>query len=344
MVAVAIMAASLVQAVLSRAYQARLRITASQISPVSRNRMRRAIGWFVSAAVVLYSIPLLDLPRRAERGAVFLAQLVAIISAITFVAALWDAVCDAIATRANAFDQRAEKLLVPVTRKLVRAVIFTGGGLIVLAAFGVNVTGLLAGVGIGGLIVALAAKDSVENLFGSLTILFDTPFALGDWVKMDKIEGVVEEINLRSTRIRSFEDSILTVPNSNFIRATVENFGARRVRRQKFTVFLSYDSDAESIERFTGHLQQRLEGMDGVAAGRSIVRLTEMTETALGVLVQCFFEATTQADELRMRDSLMRTILRIRDESGVLFTAHPRPLEPAPAGASAPGLPPSPKA
>src|SRR5213075_891075 len=146
-----------------------------------------------------------------------------------------NAFCDYLIHRSESVDKRTERLLVPVTRKFVAVIILIGGLLVEAWVLfgGQHGAEAIAGLGIGGLAVALAAKDSVENVFGSLTILFDMPFALGDWVKIDKVEGVVEEINLRSTRIRTFEDSLITLPNSNLIKASVENFGARRFRRQR---------------------------------------------------------------------------------------------------------------
>lgn len=247
-----------------------------------------------------------------------------ILGAVLAVYGIWDAVCDAIAHRATSIAN-AERLLIPVTRKLVRFVILVAGILTALGVFGVNITGLLAGVGIGGLVVALAAKDSVENVFGSLTILFDMPFALGDWVKIDAVEGIVEEINLRSTKIRTFEDSLITLPNSNLIKAAVENFGARRYRRQRFMIKLSYANEPVAIDRFIQDVRGYLGQVPEVVEGRTIVELSEMTDAAVGVLVQCFFEADKFHDEARLRGQLMLAIFLARDDAGVLFIGSPLP-------------------
>src|SRR5205085_10627722 len=114
-------------------------------------------------------------------------------------------------------------------------------------------------------------KDSVENVFGSLTILFDMPFALGDWVKIDKYEGIVEEINLRSTRIRTFEDSVITLPNSNLIKAAVENYGARRYRRQRFQIRVSYANRAENLDRFIASVRKYVDSVPQATKDRTIV-------------------------------------------------------------------------
>lgn len=228
--------------------------------------------------------------------------------------AFWDAVCDAAALRAAERSERAERLLIPMTRKLMRFVIITLGVVLALTQFGVNVGALLTGLGIGGIAVALAAKDSIENLFGSLTILFDMPFALGDWIKVDKVEGVVDEINLRSTKIRTFEDTLITLPNANLTRAAVENYGARRYRRQKFLIKIAHDSNAESIAGFCVSLRSFILDRYGIWPEKTIVELNEIGETYLGVLVQFFLDAPDQLSEAQMRHAVMIEILRLRDE------------------------------
>ena len=250
-----------------------------------------------------------------------IAQLIATLAFVWLVISLWDAFCDVLLHRSQTLDQRAERLLVPVTRKFVTAIIVISGLLAVLAVVGVNVISILAGLGIGGLAIALAAKDSVENVFGSLTILFDMPFALGDWVKIDKVEGVVEEINLRSTRIRTFEDSLITLPNSNLIKAAVENFGARRYRRQKFTLLVSHDAEPAKVEAFAADLRAYIQKLPGIAPEKTVVELNEITEQGDGILVIAQIEASAPVDELKTKSKLMAEALGLARKRGLKFAA-----------------------
>lgn len=253
-------------------------------------------------------------------------EAITILGTVLLAYGVWDDLCDALAHRAS--NAQAEKLLIPVTRKLFRFVILVAGVLLALGVFGVNVTGLLAGVGIGGLVVALAAKDSVENVFGSLTILFDMPFALGDWVKIDKYEGIVEQINLRSTKIRTFEDSVITLPNSNLIKAAVENYGARRYRRQRFLIRVSYGNNARSLHRFMEMIRSYLAKAPTVVPERTVVDIYEMTEMSVGILVQCFFEAATFQEEAKLRNDLMLAIFQAQEQTGIVFVTTPIPPPP----------------
>lgn len=311
------------------ALRARYKVPGLVFSDRSKKGTRRAVALLVASGIWLFAVPTLPLPQSTSDLLMRIAQLIATASAVWLMASLWDAGCDLILHRAQAFDQRAERLLIPVTRNFVTALIVVGGLLAVLAVVGVNVYGILASLGIGGLVVALAAKDSVENVFGSLTILFDMPFALGDWVKIDKVEGIVEKINLRSTKIRTFEDSVITLPNSNLIKAAVENFGARRHRRQKFTLRFLHDSDGERVQGFADALRNYLQTQPGVIADKTIVELNEITELWIGVLVICFLETDSSADEMRIRSHIMAEVLSLARLSSLRFSAASPPPSPS---------------
>lgn len=301
--------------------RARYRIPGLEFSQSSKRGTRRAFAILVAAILWQWALPSLALPLDAEVLVLRIVELITTITFVWFIASLWNAFCDLLLHRSESIDKRTERLLVPVTRKLVTAVILVGGFLGLLGVFGVNVISIMAGLGIGGLAVALAAKDSVENVFGSLTILFDMPFALGDWVKIDKVEGIVEQINLRSTRIRTFEDSMITLPNSNLIKASVENFGARRFRRQKFTLRLSHDSEADQVEKFCEDLRAFTNTAEGLVHDKTIVELNEITEQWIGVLVICYLDAAAPVDELRVRSGLMAQALRLARQRKLKFAA-----------------------
>jgi len=297
-------------------------------TPKASQRARRAAGNLALITVLAGSISQVGLPAQALQFVELLLQIVGIVSSIALILHLWDMVCIGLTSDLGRHSVKAEKLLVPVTRKFVRFLIALGGVLVLLAVLGVNVVGLVAGLGLTGLVVALAAKDSVENIFGSLTILFDMPFALGDWVRIDKVEGVVEQINLRSTKIRTFEDSVITLPNSNLIKASVENFGARRFRRQRFYVRYTYESVLTNIPATCQAIRAYLDEQPNVPFDRTLIELNEMGDTAFGILVQCFFEVDTFAEEAALRSKLLLKVLEISHQHGMVFAGTPR-IEPA---------------
>ena len=127
--------------------------------------------------------------------------------------------------------------LVPLIIKSLRILVVTLGILFILQNFGYNVTSLLAGLGLGGLAFALAAQNTVSNLFGSITIFSDKPFQLGDWISVGDIEGTVEELGFRTTRVRRFDQALVTVPNSQFINTGIINYSAMKKRRIEFLLW-----------------------------------------------------------------------------------------------------------
>ena len=113
---------------------------------------------------------------------------------------------------------------------------------------GVNIIALTTGLGIGGIALAMASKESLENLLGSFTIFLDQPFTVGDTVTVGSITGTVEKVGFRSTRIRTFDKSIVTVPNKKMIDAELDNLGMRPVRRVKFNIGLTYETSIEQMK------------------------------------------------------------------------------------------------
>ncbi len=137
--------------------------------------------------------------------------------------------------KASLTDTKSDDQLVLFVRELVKILIVIIGIFVLLGAvFEINVLTLITGLGIGGIAIALAAKDSLENLFGSFTIFIDKPFIVGDLVKVDGIEGTIEKVGFRSTQIRSTDRSIITVPNKKMIDSALENLTLRNFRRVKF--------------------------------------------------------------------------------------------------------------
>jgi len=147
-------------------------------------------------------------------------------------------------------DIAARKSLASVAESVGRLAVFVGGVFIIAGLAGMDLNGLIAGLGITGLALALAAKDSVANIFGAISILVDQPFNVGDWIIVEGIEGEVVNIGLRTTMIRTGNDTIVTVPNSNITNSPVENFSLRRFRRIRPNFQFEDDCDKESLKKF----------------------------------------------------------------------------------------------
>lgn len=164
---------------------------------------------------------------------------------------------------------KLDDMMVPLIRKALRiflVIVFTL--FVAQNIFDLNITGWLAGLGIAGLAVSLAAQDSVKNLFGSFTIFFDEPFTVGDFIEFNGYRGSVEEIGFRSTRLRLLSGHLVTIPNMKIIDGTVENISRRPFIRREMNVTITYDTPREKIEQAANLLREVLNDPEVVEAGR----------------------------------------------------------------------------
>ena len=154
----------------------------------------------------------------------------------------------------------ARRSLASVAEAIGRLAVVVLGVFVVAGLIGLNLNGLIAGLGITGLALALAARDSVANIFGAISIIVDQPFNVGDWIIVDDVEGEVITIGLRTTMIRTGNDTIVTMPNSNITNSPVENFTMRRFRRIRPTFEFEEDSDEASLKKFCEDLSEQVLG------------------------------------------------------------------------------------
>ena len=216
-------------------------------------------------------------------------------------------------------ESELDDQLIPLFSKVVRLAIIIIGGLITAQNLGLNVASLLAGLGIGGLAFALAAKDMAANLFGSIMILLDQPFTVGDWIVTNNVEGTVEEIGFRSTRIRTFYNSIISIPNSTLANVNIDNMGQRHYRRIKTILGITYDTSPEKIEAFTSGIKSLIEKHPYTKKGDYHVVFNEYGDFSLNILVYVFLEVSNWEKELLERENLFLDINRLAHEMGVEF-------------------------
>ena len=173
--------------------------------------------------------------------------------------------------------------VVPIIRKAIRATIWVLGVIVALNNAGYNVSALLAGLGIGGLALAMAAKDTVANIFGGITIFTDKPFRINDRVKINGFDGTITEIGIRSTRLKTLENRIVTIPNSKFTDGMVENVSSEPHRKVVLKLGLTYDTTADKVQNGMKALQEIVDSSELVEEN-SVISFTEFGDFALGIL------------------------------------------------------------
>ncbi len=222
-------------------------------------------------------------------------------------------------TIADKTESELDDQLVPFGVKVLRVVAVAFGTLLVLQNMGVNVASLIAGLGLGGLAFALAAKDTAANLFGSVMILIDRPFKIGDWINVDGMDGTVEEIGFRSTRVRTFYNSVVSVPNATVANTRVDNYGQRMFRRTNTTLGLTYDTPPEKIEAFCEGIKNILNANEFVRKDYFHVCFSGYGDFSLNIMVYFFLVVGDWSEELVERQNIYLEILRLAEELNVEF-------------------------
>jgi MscS family membrane protein len=185
---------------------------------------------------------------------------------------------------------------------------------------------VLAGLGVGGLAVALAARDSLANLLGSMLIMLEKPFRVGHVIRVSGSEGTVEDVGFRSTRIRTLDNTLISIPNNAVVNATVENLSLRVMRRQRFFVQITYDTSREKVERLAAGIKQLIADHPLTNKTNSHVRFNNFSESSLDILVLFYLNVADYAAELKEREEMLLQVMDLVKEVGVEFAFPTRTL------------------
>ena len=214
-------------------------------------------------------------------------------------------------------SQNVEDSMFDFVLKIIRAIIYIIAGFIVITLLGFNLNGIVAGLGIGGVIVTLAAQDTAKNLFGGLVIFLDKPFIVGDWIQMDKYEGTVEDITFRSTRVRTFENSVVNIPNSIISNSSIINWSKMEKRRYKTNLCIEIDTPIEKIEKFKTRVEQMLQKREGIYDESIIVKFDEIVDNGINILVCSYTDSVDYPSYLAEKENINYKIMKILREEGI---------------------------
>src|SRR6266446_162623 len=185
---------------------------------------------------------------------------------------------------------------------------------------------VLAGLGVGGLAVALAARDSLANLLGSMLIMIEKPFRVGHYVRVSGGEGTVEGVGFRSTRIRTPDNSLISIPNNSVVNATVENLSLRGMRRQRFLIQVTYDTPRQKLEALVAGIKQLITDHPLTNKTNFNVRFNDFGESSLNILVYFHIETTNYSAELEAREEILLRIMDLAKQLGIDFALPTRTL------------------
>jgi len=231
-------------------------------------------------------------------------QIILVLNVAWFLSALFDAIIkEYIAPLTEKTESDLDDQLLPILRKGIKWIIWILAIIVGLNNAGYNVTALLAGLGIGGLAFAFAAKDTIENIFGGVTIFTDKPFKIGDRIKISGVDGTAEEIGLRSTRIRLLSGELVTMPNKHFSSNAVENISKRPSIRITLELGLTYDTTPAQMQKAKEILKEIADKHPEIE--KSVIGFTSFGDFSLGIKFMYWFKGNVMA----MQDTVNTEIL-----------------------------------
>jgi MscS family membrane protein len=289
-------------------------------TPVIPN-MWRPVGLFMQGATWYLATKFIGLPPELLSILLIGLRYFAVLAGVWTSFHLIDLMARVAARRASKTVSRFDDVLVPLIATSLKFAATCIGIVTCITVIGATVlatifTGLL---GIGGMALAFASKDAVSNLFGTLTVLLDRPFEVGDWIVVEGVEGTVEAVGFRSTRVRTFYNSIISMPNSRLTTSAVDNLGRREYRRFKTILGIQYDTTPDQLDAFCEGVRELLRRHPYTRKDYYHVYFNDFSDSALNVLLYCFFECPDWAVELRERHRLLVDIMKLAERLGVQF-------------------------
>ncbi len=282
-------------------------------------RMRGPLAVVFGVVGFLAALPVLALGQGPHGVLVGICKLLAILSLGWFLVRVIDVIGESMFAYFKTRGDDMGMAMVPVTRKILKPIIVFIVIVLALQNVGMNVGGLLAGLGIGGLAFALAGKNTIENLFGSIVISFDRPFKIGDFIKVGDLLGTVEDLGLRSTRIRTLERTVITVPNAQMADAKVENL-TRRDRMRLFTSLgVQYDTSMDQLRFMLDELKRYLLAHPRVWQESFSARFVGFGASSLNLEVNCWVTTADWNEFTGIREQILMDLGGIVERAGAVF-------------------------
>lgn len=297
----------------------RLRLTETDAAVYKH--IGRSIALLAVTIVVALLLPVMRLPLSVSRYAVLVVNVLWPVFAIITAYRLVDAIVEHIVWDTSKGRQSHTQLR-PLLRRSLKFTVIVVGLVVILQQFDVNLTAVVAGLSIGGVAIALASQDTIRNLLGAIMIMTDKPFLTGDHIVVQGAEGVVEDIGLRTTRVRSASNSLIYIPNGRLADMTVDNLGLRE--QYKVVLNLAFDTAPEKLTAF-------MDGLRSIAmehphtikdTGAITVSFTEYGDFSLKVLFKCFLDPSS-ADEQQDRTDINLAIRTLVAGLGISFAVPP---------------------
>lgn len=292
-----------------------------------QQNIERGLSWILAALMGMALVENLELPANFEKYLLVLLKVTLGLHVVRLAYFAADASGLLIDHLARKRQTQIGDQLAPLATKMLKTMVIIIGGLVILQNFGVNVSAILAGLGLGGVALAFAAQDTVANFFGTVTILLDSPFRVGDHIKIQDVEGVVQEVGFRSTRVRTLTNSLITIPNSTVAKEKVDNITERRgVCRFRHILGFTYAATPEQIDQFSEQLRYHLKQDPRVQQERVAVQFHELADSSQNILVNFHFIVQPDESEALISQKYLLDIVKLSQAAKLDFAFPTRTL------------------
>lgn len=297
-------------------------------------RLASPVSWLVATQALNISIPFVIHDPRAA------AMAVVSVTVGTTLAVLWgafraiDVARVALEQRSWAVDRPASRSLLSIGGRFAKVLVLLIGMIVLLAQLGVSVGSLIAGLGIGGLAVALAAQKTVENLFGTVSIGIDQPMREGDFVRVGDTQGTVERIGLRSTRIRTLERTLVTIPNGELSNQRIETYAARDRIRLSCVIGLVYETTATQMQAVLTDFEKVLRDHPKIWLENVVVRFQRFADSSLDIEISAWFQTIEWREFQLIRQDVLLAFMAVIERHGTSIAFPTRTVHLPPVAAS----------
>ncbi|MEB2781337.1 mechanosensitive ion channel family protein [Algoriphagus sp. C2-6-M1] len=280
----------------------------------------RVISFYLIVVLLSLFIRVLQLPIEIWSWIVILIRTLKPFLITIIFYKLADVVAAYFSKLATKTESTLDDQLVPLMRKTLKAFVIIVGTLFILRdGLNLDIIPFLTGLSIGGVAIALAAQDTIKNFFGSVMIFIDKPFQVGDWITSGDIDGTVEEVGFRSTRIRTFRNSLMYVPNGKIADAVLDNHGLRQYRRFYSTLTITYDTPPALVDEFVKGLREIVLAHPNTRKDVFHIYFNNLSSFSQDVMFYIFFEVPTWGEELQCRHEILIQIVKLANSIGVRF-------------------------
>jgi len=226
----------------------------------------------------------------------------------------------------NKYSMEIDEILIPFLSKALKVIIVAICFSIIAQEFGYNISGFVAGLGIGGLAISLAAKDALGNLVGGVVIISERPFSIGDWIMTPSVEGTVEDISFRSTKVRTFAQALVTVPNSTLANENITNWSKMGKRQISFNLRVSYDTPREKLEDVVKQIKYLVTQHEEIDSETIFITFDKYSENGYEIFLYFFTKTTVWGEFLRIKEEINFEIMKILETEGVSIAVPARKL------------------